>query len=1070
MTVRDITDPARETVIRPAPPKPSSRLDTSHQHGIEEAGFERQPPARTWVFGLDATLQSHDGQTLGYPWIGIVENWHERAFTHFGDGHGVWETAGGTQLPFYARNMQTVTEHAITLQRDQLMPRIVALEKSGFREMPPGQGTLRKLNLRPDEIQSHGLDLKSLLTPQGFGLIWAAMQPGTVLPRASDVSRPYSTIVQVTNLGITVKDSPQSTLVFVTRLDNGQPVADARVAVVNTRNDRVWQGTTGRDGVVLAPAMPLREPDDWYELSFIVTAEKDGDFSYVASNWNEGIMPWDFDVPYQLWEATDILRGSVFTDRGVYKPGEPVHIKAIIRTDTPTGIRLMPAGSAIDIRAFDSRNQEVDRRTITLNRWSSAEWTWTVPAGATLGNYRIQAMIPGSERPQGNDANPPRRAGEWLKRVNGSFLVAAYRKPDFRVDTTLTAKPAVAGTTLNATATARYLFGNALASRPVSWTLTREPDLSVPPQVLEKYPDDQYTFGYYPDTENRGEERVAGEKASLTAAGTFTIDLPTDRRADFAHRYTFEADVEDISRQHISNRSSVVLSPAPFRIGVRRPANFADTKTGTSIDVVAVDDGGNAVTGIPITVSVIRVQWNSVRRAEGSGFYSWDTERLELPAGEFTITSAAAPVPVKIPVAEGGFYMIRAVGRDTANNQTRTDSSFYALGPGYTAWQRFDHNRITLEPEKKTWKPGDTARIMVQSPWESATALLTVEREGIRRYERFSLTSTQQTVEVPITEADIPNVYVSVLLIRGRTSTDPGQDGSDPGKPQFKLGYTQLNVADDSKKLAVTVSADRPEYRPANTAKVSVVVHDAADRPAASEVTLWAVDYGVLSLTDYRAPDLVSAVYQRKALQVMTEDNRQRIVSRRVLTPKGAGEGGGGGKESGFRQDFRPLAFWLGSVETDRTGRATKDVTLPDSLTTYRIMAVAGDTSSRFGSANAEIRVSKPITMLASFPRFLALGDRASFGAVVNNTLTTGGTATVTIRSLEPDAARVPERPPDDESRGWWQRGGPVRRGGTRHRQRAGADDRPARHQHRRVRNDAADPRAVAARDERGLR
>ena len=242
---------------------------------------------------------------------------------------------------------------------------------------------------------------------------------------------------------------------------------------------------------------------------------------------------------------------------------------------------------------------------------------------------------------------------------------------------------------------------------------------------------------------------------------------------------------------------------------------------------------------------------------------------------------------MKIPVADGGFYMIRAVGRDTAGHQTRTDTSFYAIGPGYTAWQRFDHNRITLEPEKKTWKPGETARIMVQSPWESATALLTVEREGIRKYERFTLTSTQQTVQVPITEADIPNIYVSVLLIRGRTSSDPGQDGSDPGKPAFKLGYTELVVNDDSKKLGVTVTADRAEYRPANTAKVSVVVHDAADKPAVSEVTLWAVDHGVLSLTDYRAPDVVSAVYQRKALQVLTEDNRQRIVSRRVLTPKG---------------------------------------------------------------------------------------------------------------------------------------------------------------------------------------
>ena len=1009
MTARDITDPAREQALRPTTQVSTAGPDTAFAHGVEDAGFDRQPPARTWLLGLNASLQSRDGQTLGYPWVGIVENWHETAFTSFGDGHGVWEQDGGTILPFYARNLQSVTQRAISLAPNDLMPRILELEKNNFREMPPGAGTLRRLNVTPDEIQSHGLDLKSLLTPQGFGLIWAGMTPGDAIPRATDVSRPHSTVVQVTNLGITVKDSPQSTLVFVTRLDTGEPVPETRVTIVNTRNEQVWRGTTGKDGVVLAPAVPLRQPDDWYDFSFLVTAEKDGDIAYVASDWNEGIMPWDFSLSYQLWEATDILRGSVFTDRGVYKPGEPIHVKAIVRSDTPTGIRMLPGGSTLDVRVYDSRNKEVDRRTLTINRWSSAEWEWTVPADATLGTYRIQAMLPGTERPEGNDATVRRRNGDWLKRVHGQFLVAAYRKPDFRVDTTLAATPAVAGSTLNATASARYLFGNAMSRRPVRWTLTRDPDMTTPAPILERYPDDKYEFGYYPDNENRGETRVAGETAALTPTGTFGVDLPTERAVDFAYRYTFEAEVEDISRQLISNRSSVVVYPAPWHIGVRRPAYFADAITGTSVDVVAVDSKGEPVAGIPVTVSLVRIQWNSVRRAEGSGFYTWDTERLEIPAGEWTVTTTSTPVTMKIPVPEGGSYRLRAVGRDAAGHQARTDTWFYGIGAGYTAWQRFDHNRITLEPEKKTWKPGETARIMIQSPWESATALLTVEREGVRKYERFALTSTQQTVQVPVTEADIPNVYVSVLLIRGRTSSDPGKDGSDPGKPAFKLGYTELVVNDDSKKLGVTVSADRAEYRPANTAKVSVSVQDAANRPAASEVTLWAVDYGVLSLTDYRAPDVVSAVYQRKSLQVMSEDSRQRIVSRRVLTPKGGAEGGdGGGKESAFRQDFRPLAFWLGSVETDRTGRATKEVTLPDSLTTYRIMAVAGDTSSRFGSANAEIRVSKPITMLAAFPRFLTRGDRALFGAVVNNTLPASGTATVTIRSLDPTVLEFP--------------------------------------------------------------
>ena len=358
---------------------------------------------------------------------------------------------------------------------------------------------------------------------------------------------------------------------------------------------------------------------------------------------------------------------------------------------------------------------------------------------------------------------------------------------------------------------------------------------------------------------------------------------------------------------------------------------------------------------------------------------------------------------------------------------TVTRTSFYALGDGYTAWARFDHNRIEIVPERRTYKPGDTARIMIQSPWEQATVLVTTEREGVRSHRQFALTSTQQSISIPITEEDIPNVFVSVLLVKGRsqaeaktgepTATRPGgrsenqgpnvvEDPSDPGKPSFRLGYVELNVEDASKRLTVGVRADKEEYRPANAAKVLLDVKDASGRGAPSEVTLWAVDYGVLSLTAYRTPDVLGSVYVHKALQVMNADNRQRIISRRVLTPKGETEGGGGGADAGagtLRKDFRVLAFWLGSVATDEYGKGEIEVKLPESLTTYRIMAVAADRASRFGSSDAEVRINKPLTLKPTFPRFLALGDKAYFGAVVTSQLKSAGAATVTIASLDPD-------------------------------------------------------------------
>jgi uncharacterized protein YfaS (alpha-2-macroglobulin family) len=989
--ILDVTRPeAGRGVAKQPAQSPARENDVRTAFNVEDAGFERQGPVTTWRLRLDPSLRASDGQTLGYPWISVVENGHEPAFVSFGDGHGVWERSGGPIIPFSSRNFATVRQLLSRLTVDTLMPKVRELQP-GFRVSLEGQGAARRLNVTPDAIQSHGIDLSSVLSPQGTGLAVAIVEPGEVIPRANTTqTKGRATIVQSTNLGISVKDSPQNTLVFVTRLDNGAPVPAANVSIIGLDNSKLWQGSTTADGIAMAPALPLRKDDDATSFSFIVTAEKEGDIAYVGSDWNEGIEPWYFDVRYGLHESAALLRGSVFTDRGVYKPGEEVHFKAIVRSDTPNGMRLLPAGTSMKITTHDARDRQVDERTVTLNAWSSAEWTWTVPEAATLGNFRVAVEWPSNEN------------RSWQRTIRGEFLVAAYRKPDFRVDATLVADAPIAGATLRATATAQYLFGSPLANRPVRWTVTRDAEPGAPAAILDRFP--MFVFGQV-DDEDRDTAAVAGNTAATDARGQFSTEIVSEGRDGRAYRYSFESEVTDVSRYQIAGGTSLVVHPASFYIGLALSDRFVTANQSAEIRLVAADLKGQPVS-TDVTLALMRVQWNSVRAAQGDGFYEWRTERTETPAGTVTSTTGAEPVTVRIPVGEGGSYVLRATGRDSAGRSTTTETQFYALGSGYTAWERFDHNRITLEPERQTWKPGDRARILIQSPWESATALLTVEREGIRRHERFALTSTQQTVEVPIGEDDIPNVYVSVLLIRGRTSNDFGRDGSDPGKPAFRLGYTELKVADTSKSLKVAVSADRQEYRPANNARVTVKVTDAAARPVVGEVTLWAVDYGVLSLTGYETPDVVRAVYQEKVLQVMTADSRQRVISRRVLTPKGDDAGGGGGLETA-RQDFRPLAFWLGSVVTGADGTTTTDVKLPEALTTYRILGVAGDAASRFGSGLADIKVSKPVTMLAAFPRFLSLGDSSTFGAVVTNTLPTGGQARVTIRSLDASALEI---------------------------------------------------------------
>ena len=270
------------------------------------------------------------------------------------------------------------------------------------------------------------------------------------------------------------------------------------------------------------------------------------------------------------------------------------------------------------------------------------------------------------------------------------------------MDTTFSATTPVAGATLNATLDARYLFGSAMGKRPVRWSITDDQTACCARGDLREVPVGQVRLRLLPGGCANPRIVSPATPRTLDAAGKLAVALPTAAgKDDVAHTYTFEGDVEDVSRQHIASRSTVVVHPAPWYIGLRRPAYFADTKTGTTVDVVAADLQGGAVAGLPITLTLTRVQWNSVRQSEGGGFYSWDTEEVKVPAGEWTVTSAAAPVTVPIPVPEGGYYILAATTKDADGRSTRTETSFYGLGAGYTAWQRFDHNRITLEPERK---------------------------------------------------------------------------------------------------------------------------------------------------------------------------------------------------------------------------------------------------------------------------------------------------------------------------------------------------------------------------------
>ena len=329
------------------------QLDESAALSLEDAGLKTQQPASTWVATIAPTLTATDGQTLGYTWLEFVENWHQRAFTSFGDGHGVWETGGGSQLPFYSRNFLNVRQWAAPVEPGQLMQTIVDLRKSDFHAAPDVAPIDRRLGVTADKIQSHGLDLAKALKPSGTGIVWMAVEEGQPIEHATGLAQQErARRSRQPDSGHQSRHQREGQLAQHVDLRDATRYGRAGLGRARRRSS---SRTARRSGPVPPDrtASPLLRRRvfairrRWWQFAFLVTAEKDGDVAYTASDWNEGVTPWEFALPFSLDEAEPLLRGTVFSDRGVYRLGEEVHFKAVLRHNTPDGIRLLPSGTDV---------------------------------------------------------------------------------------------------------------------------------------------------------------------------------------------------------------------------------------------------------------------------------------------------------------------------------------------------------------------------------------------------------------------------------------------------------------------------------------------------------------------------------------------------------------------------------------------------------------------------------------------------------------------------------------------------------------------------------------------------
>jgi uncharacterized protein YfaS (alpha-2-macroglobulin family) len=829
------------------------------------------------------------------------------------------------------------------------------------------------------------------------------------------------TLVQFTDLGLMQKSNGRDTLAFVTSLQTGQPVAGVRLTAVDGEQKLIGYADTDANGIATftggTPALLL--------------AEKGGDCTAMDCNNSHigGAIPYDIPTAWEdVWKP--VRRTFIFADRPLFRPGDTAHIKALTRTRVADDLTLDTESSKARLVIRDPRYRVILEKEITFTPNGSWNDDIALPEGP-LGWYEL--MIHFDE------------PGEENQGASGfySFRIDDYRPNSFEVKMD-GAKLETLADRLKLPLSASYYMGKSLSRAKANWSASSTRSFTPPAAYSDyhfgdaprwaHYAKDRDAHGHYDDSDSEDESDwwVSGDVV-LSEAGTATLEMPMPPpdRAALPQQVRVTAEVTDINQQTISAATEFEVPGAEYILGLKGPQIFGTAGQDLRIDVLAIDSkGGPAKGNVRVDMKVERQEYHTLKIATaGGGSTTKDQvilrEELKQSVDLQAPTAGSAPTGlISFNPARGGVYFITAEATDSQGKKMLSRLPVYVLGGGDFPWAMEDGARINLQPEKRKLKPGEEAVIVVKTPI-AGTALVSVERNKVHRHFVTQISPEQPVIRVPVQDEEAPNVFISVVLVRG-SDASPKQHKM----PEYKVGYCQLEIASKAKELAVAIVAEKPEVKPGASFAVGGSVMDHQGNPVAgSEVTLYAVDEGVLSLMKHQTPNPSAYFHEPMPLAIDNytsfDDLLEEDFAARERGNKGFVIGGGGEMDESamhVRKNFVATPLWLATVMTDAQGRISTSLKSPDNLTRYRLMAVATSGADRFGSGESVFKVNKPLMVEPVVPRFARLDDETLLKAVIHNTTPHAGEVRVRLElddmadfirderlfipaSLKPDAA-----------------------------------------------------------------
>ena len=752
-----------------------------------------------------------------------------------------------------------------------------------------------------------------------------SIRPGVYLLHVAGASSEARHAIFISNLGLATKRGKSDLLVYAMNLETNQAEPGVPVYVlpkgVEKRSEKrsLFQKIMSAFGM---DAVLATGQTDATGVFFHRPAEPDRELTVIAMKPELGVAVSNAFRTRSA--AAEGRKALLYTDRPIYRPGQQVYYKAILKQFEDGKLEAAPRGTRVHIELSDPDGRAIFSQTKTSDEWGTVHGVIQLDKEPRLGDHSLSIKGFGIG--------------------NAFFSVQAYRKPDFSISVRPDRTAYVSGDRISVKIEARFFMGVPLQEAPIRYRVYER--MRARPQATAWWEQSYY--------ESAGYQRLIKQGSGSTdTQGFFGFEV-TPGPKSYDRTITVEADVTSPSGRIESQRTEVSYEQSLYRIQVRSERSLYRTPGTAVLRIRVTDLDGKPVPDVPLRISMDQAVWNPLRRVYERG-------QTPLRQGR-EVTGPGGEVRTEIPLdsVKPGRADIKVTVLDPRGNRAVARSSLWVYSErAFSA--EYDYRPLELMLDKDSYRAGETARLMIHSSIPDAELLFTVESEDILYHQRLSMADRSTVIEVPVKAEYAPNVYLSVLTHKGK---------------KLHYHHVSLNVPVESRDFRIEGSFDRKEYRPGDVAVLTVKCSNSNDEPVSADLSVGIVDESLYSLRKDATPEPADFFFAKRPPWVSTSYSFPlRFI-------------GGATKEQGderVRSEFRDTALWVPHLVIGSSGKGTVELVVPDNLTTWRATLLGHTRDGRFGLDRARTLSSKPLVISLRVPRFLVDGDRIGLSAVLSN-------------------------------------------------------------------------------------